>query len=277
MDRPYWLDNGHTGSDRLFYSFLGTDGLMRLILILLFMSLTACGGGQAVAPVGSYGAKSKPTVVKKTYAKPPAIYKVKKGDTLYSISWRYGLDYKTLASINNIRSPYNIAIGQKLRFKSSRKPTAVKAKPTQRTSSTTTKKVVTKKSTIKSPSNKKLTWRWPTKGKVISTYSKSAAGRKGVDISGRSGQNVVAAAGGKVVYSGDGLPRYGNLLIIKHNDVYLSAYAHNKKLLVKEGQFVKGGQKIATLGRTGTQKEQLHFEIRRNGKPVDPMRFLPKR
>ena len=80
-----------------------------------------------------------------------------------------------------------------------------------------------------------------------------------------------------MVYSGNGLPRYGNLLIIKHNDVYLSAYAHNKTLLVKEGQLVKGGQKIALLGRSGTQQNQLHFEIRRNGKPVDPMRFLPKR
>ncbi|PHS68761.1 MAG: peptidase M23 [Methylophaga sp.] len=254
---------------------------MRIILILLLISLTACGGGQAVAPVGVYGAKAKPAVIKRTYSKPPSIYKVKKGDTLYSISWRYGLDYKTLASINNIRSPYNIFIGQKLRFKSNKKVTTTKAKTTNKKSSATTKKVVAKRSikttTVKNLPNKSLTWRWPTKGKIISTYSKNAAGRKGINISGRSGQNVLAAAGGKVVYSGDGLPRYGNLLIIKHNEVYLSAYAHNKKLLVKEGQFVKGGQKIATLGKTGTQREQLHFEIRRNGKPVDPMRFLPKR
>ena len=87
---------------------------------------------------------------------------------------------------------------------------------------------------------------------------------------------MIASAAGRVVYSGNGLPRYGNLLIIKHNDVYLSAYAHNQSLLVKEGDSVQSGQKIATLGRTGTQRDQLHFEIRRNGQPVDPMRYLPK-
>jgi lipoprotein NlpD len=111
---------------------------------------------------------------------------------------------------------------------------------------------------------------------VVSTFSESAAGRKGINIIGKPGQPILAAADGKVVYSGDGLPRYGNLLIIKHNDVYLSAYAHNDTLLVKEGDTVKSGQRIATLGRSGTQVEQLHFEIRRNGKPVDPIRFLPK-
>uniref|UniRef100_I1XH81 Lipoprotein NlpD n=1 Tax=Methylophaga nitratireducenticrescens TaxID=754476 RepID=I1XH81_METNJ len=121
-----------------------------------------------------------------------------------------------------------------------------------------------------------LIWRWPTEGRVVSTFSESAAGRKGINIIGKPGQPILAAADGKVVYSGNGLPRYGNLLIVKHNDVYLSAYAHNDTLLVKEGDTVKNGQRIATLGRSGTQVEQLHFEIRRNGKPVDPIRFLPK-
>jgi len=239
---------------------------MRIVLILLVLALTACGGGQAVAPVGTY---KKPTKKSTKVVKAPAIYKVKKGDTLFSISWRYGYDHKNLAKINGIKSPYTIYVGQKLRFKPNR-TTTTKTTSTK----TTTSKKVTKTS---SSSNKKLTWRWPTSGKVISTYSKSAAGRKGIDIAGKSGQNIIAAASGKVVYSGNGLPRYGNLLIIKHNDVYLSAYAHNKTLLVKEGQQVKAGQKIALLGRSGTQKDQLHFEIRRNGKPVDPMRFLPKK
>lgn len=243
-------------------------------LLLLVLLLTACGGGNAVAPVGSYGGynKSKPSPAKVSSTKPPSVYKVRKGDTLYSISWRYGLDYKKVAKINRIRSPYNIYIGQKLYFKSAKiKSTATKTKKT------TSKKTVKKAAIKTSYSNKALVWRWPTKGKVISTYSKSATGRKGIDITGKSGQTVQAAAAGKVVYSGNGLSRYGNLLIIKHNDVYLSAYAHNKKLLVKEGQSVKAGQKIATLGRSGTQREQLHFEIRRNGKPIDPMRFLPKK
>ncbi len=261
---------------------------MRLILILLILALTACGGGsKAVAPVGVYGNNTNVAQTKATQSKtrqsrsrpskPPTIYKVKKGDTLYSISWRYGMDYKSVAKINNIRSPYKIVIGQKIRFKSYKttSKTQTKSQPSKKTTATkqkTTKKTATPART----SNKHLTWQWPTKGKVVSTYSKSAAGRKGIKISGKSGQSVVAAASGKVVYSGNGLPRYGNLLIIKHNDVYLSAYAHNRKLLVKEGQQVKAGQKIATLGKTGTQQNQLHFEIRRNGKPIDPMRFLPK-
>ena len=249
--------------------------MMRILLVLVILSLTACGGGQAVAPVGSYGSSSSSYKSTKSHA--PSIYKVKKGDTLYSISWRYGLDYKHLAKINNIRSPYRIYVGQKLSFKSTRatstKTVAKKISPKKSTS----KKVIKKTETKTKYSSGPLGWRWPTQGKVISTYSKSATGRKGIDIAGKSGQSIKAAAAGKVVYSGNGLPRYGNLLIIKHNDVYLSAYAHNKKLLVKEGQLVKAGQKVATLGRSGTQRDQLHFEIRRNGKPVDPMRFLPKR
>lgn len=227
------------------------------------LMLTACGGKQVSAPVSSYTKSSyKPK-------KPPSIYKVRKGDTLYSISWRYGYDYKTLARINNIRAPYTIYLGQKIRFK-----------PTAKTKSkTVTKKTATKKATKKptSTATRSVTWRWPTSGKIISTFSQKATGRKGIKIAGKSGQAIIAAASGKVVYSGNGLPRYGNLLIIKHNDVYLSAYAHNKTLLVKEGQTVKAGQKVATLGHTGTQRDQLHFEIRRNGKPVDPLRFLPKK
>jgi len=245
--------------------------MMRIVLILLFLALTACGGGQAVAPVGVYSKYSSKSTKSTTL---PKIYTVKKGDTLYSVSWRYGQDYKTLAKANGIKSPYTIYVGQKLRFKS----TKSSSKTTTKTTKTTTKKWTSKSTSSKaSSSNQSLKWRWPTNGKIISTYSKSAAGRKGIDISGKSGQQIIAAAAGKVVYSGNGLPRYGNLLIIKHNDVYLSAYAHNKTLLVKEGQWIKSGQKIATLGKSGTQRYQLHFEIRRNGKPVDPMRFLPKK
>jgi len=249
--------------------------MMRVLLVLFVLLLTACGGGQAVAPIGSSGYTNKAKVSK---TKAPYIYKVKKGDTLYSISWRYSMDYKTVAKINNIRSPYKIFIGQKLRFKSTKKATqTTKTKTATTKKKTTTKKVVKKNNTSTWSSKQSVAWRWPTTGKVISTYSKSAAGRKGINIAGKSGQQIVSAAAGKVVYSGNGLARYGNLLIIKHNDVYLSAYAHNKKLLVKDGQWVKAGQKIATLGRTGTQRDQLHFEIRRNGKPIDPMQFLPKR
>lgn len=250
---------------------------MRILLISLMLLLTACGGGKAIAPVGSQGYTKTPQA-KYAPTKPPTVYKVRKGDTLYSISWRYGMDYRALANINNIRSPYLLSIGQKLRFKST-KPIKTAGKPAKANTTKPSTKPKPKKPTtaVKPAANTKLTWQWPTKGKILSSYSSTVNSRKGIKIAGKAGQSIVAAATGKVVYAGNGLPRYGNLLIIKHNDVYLSAYAHNTKLLVKEGDYVKAGQKIARLGSTGTQRNQLHFEIRRNGKPVDPIRFLPKR
>lgn len=120
----------------------------------------------------------------------------------------------------------------------------------------------------------KLTWAWPTKGKVVKKFSQS--GNKGLDIAGQLGQPVNSAAPGKVVYSGSGLIGYGQLIIVKHNKSHLSAYAYNDRLLVKEGDRVKGGQRIATMGRSGNRHARLHFEIRKDGKPVDPLRYLPK-
>jgi lipoprotein NlpD len=242
-------------------------------LVLLMMTLTACGGGgRAVAPVGKE--VEKPA---RHTGKTPTYYTVAKGDTLYSISWRFGLDYKQVASYNGIRAPFTIFSGQKLRLKPTQSSSAKTVKPATSTSKPKVKTTTTSKTEPVFVGSQHLKWHWPTKGKLISTYSSSQPGRKGIEISGQRGQSVISAASGKVVYSGTGLPRYGNLLIIKHNDVYLSAYAHNDKLLVKEGAIVKAGQKVATLGSTGTQSNKLHFEIRRNGKPVDPLRFLPKR
>ncbi|PKH05428.1 peptidoglycan DD-metalloendopeptidase family protein [Moritella sp. Urea-trap-13] len=127
-------------------------------------------------------------------------------------------------------------------------------------------------------SNNKLKWSWPASGKLISTYSTSKSGNQGVNIAGSLGRNIIAAENGRVVYSGNGLRGYGNLIIIKHNDDYLSAYAYNQKLLVKEQQWVKAGQKIATMGNNGPNSgAELYFEIRYRGKPVNPMRYLPKR
>ena len=127
-------------------------------------------------------------------------------------------------------------------------------------------------------SNNQLKWGWPASGKLISTYSTSKSGQQGVNIGGSLGRNVIASENGRVVYSGNGLRGYGNLIIIKHNDDYLSAYAYNQKLLVKEQQWVKAGQKIATMGNSGPNSgAELYFEIRYRGKPVNPMRYLPKR
>lgn len=118
-------------------------------------------------------------------------------------------------------------------------------------------------------------WLWPTKGRIIRQFSAIDQGNKGIDIAGQRGQSVVSSAAGTVVYSGNALRGYGNLVIIKHNDKYLSAYAHNDRLLVSEGQSVKAGQKIATMGSSGTSSVRLHFEIRYQGKPVNPKRYLP--
>ena len=274
---------------------------MKLLLLSLMLLLTACSGGSALAPVGREAAS---TSQRATPSPAPNSYTVKKGDTLYSISFRYGMDYREVARINGIRSPYTIYVGQQLKFKGAPvTTTATRPAPAQPSRSQPSTPSATRPSssspvpgptaatqppatrpTTPAPSsapavtavNESLVWRWPTEGRVTSTFSESGPGRKGINIIGKPGQAVMAAADGKVVYSGDGLPRYGNLLIIKHNETYLSAYAHNDTLLVKEGDSVKSGQRIATLGRSGTQTDQLHFEIRRNGKPVDPIRFLPK-
>jgi lipoprotein NlpD len=120
-------------------------------------------------------------------------------------------------------------------------------------------------------------WAWPTKGTLISRYSSNGSLNKGIDIGGDLGQPVLAASGGTVVYAGNGLRGYGELIIIKHNETYVSAYGHNRRLLVREGQQVKVGQTIAEMGSTGTDRVKLHFEIRRQGKPVDPLQYLPNR
>lgn len=122
-----------------------------------------------------------------------------------------------------------------------------------------------------------IKWRWPTDGKIIENFSGAEGGNKGIDIAGSKGQAIIAAASGRVVYAGNALRGYGNLIIVKHNDDYLSAYAHNDTMLVREQQEVKAGQKIATMGSTGTSSTRLHFEIRYKGKSVNPLQYLPQR
>ncbi len=201
---------------------------------------------------------------------------VQKGETLYAIAFRHGVDYKKVARWNNIRAPYTIYAGQRLKLSptgTSSKTYQAKNKPKQKSVPKTTTKPITKK-----PEKiVKHTWNWPTQGKVIRTYSTALGGNKGIDIAGKVGQPVLAASSGKVVYSGNGLASYGNLVIVKHSEHFLSAYAHNRKLFVKEGGEVKRGEKIAELGNTGTSEVKLHFEIRFKGKPVDPLKYLPKR
>lgn len=192
---------------------------------------------------------------------------VQKGDTLYSISFRYGIDFKQLARWNRVSSPYTIYPGQRIRLFPSAGDRRQVAKTTDKKS--TKAKAKPKVAAAKPPGD----WRWPVKGKVIERFS---ANNKGIDIAAKAGTPVVATSSGKVVYAGSGLRGYGNLLIIKHNRSYFSAYAHSQRLLVAEGAQVKAGQKIAEVGNTGTDKDKLHFEIRKDGNPKDPLTFLPR-
>lgn len=202
---------------------------------------------------------------------------VKKGETMYSIAWQYGYDVRDVARWNRIRAPYTIYPQQKIRLKPPKSTASKKPWKAQRPASAKPATRPTKKPRTDSKNTKKISWQWPTKGKIIGKYSSRDSGKKGLDIAGRNGQRVYAAARGIVVYSGGGLRGYGKLIIIKHNDTYFSAYAHSSRLFVTEGKKVTKGQHIADMGSSEAQRVMLHFEVRRNGKPVDPLRYLPRR
>lgn len=211
---------------------------------------------------------------------------VEKGDTLFSIAWTYGWDYHELASTNSIAKPYTIYAGQKIDIANPppyKKPSKVASvgktsKPVRKQEKPATKPVATRQSTPKNKSlDSKKGWNWPAKGKVIDGFSTKNPQNKGIDIAGKKGESVNAAAAGTVVYAGKGLRGYGNLVIIKHDSKFLSAYAHTSRILVREKESIKAGQVIAEIGSTGTDRVKLHFEIRRNGRPVDPLQFLPRR
>ncbi|WP_257266852.1 peptidoglycan DD-metalloendopeptidase family protein [Endozoicomonas sp. ONNA2] len=209
---------------------------------------------------------------------------VQRGETLYSIAWLYSRDFRELAQENNIRSPYTIYPGQRINLSIHRYGVGTatgtpvrQSKKTTARSNAPVKKHTAKSSTPKSTASGSSGWQWPANGKVISAYSLKMPVNKGIDIDGKLGEPVTAAASGEVVYAGSDLSGYGRLIILKHNSSYLSAYAHNKELLVNEGDSVKAGQKIAEIGSTGTTEPKLHFEIRRDGKPIDPTGYLPRR
>ncbi|MGH1484593.1 MAG: peptidoglycan DD-metalloendopeptidase family protein, partial [Cellvibrionaceae bacterium] len=231
---------------------------------------------------------------------------------------RYGLDYKKLAKNNGIGRSYSIFPGQIINLAQAAKPISKPSlappptvSPKARIPSTRSNNIQTANKTNISPvvvnkpptksvpsvrsekksiplprpapvhvNKGKIYWKWPTGGRVLTNFYTKRTFKKGIDIEGKKGESVIAAAAGEVVYAGSGLRGYGKLIIIKHNDTYLSAYAHNNRLRVKEGQSVKAGQRIADIGSTGTGtngKPKLHFQIRRNGKPIDPLPLLPKR
>jgi len=311
--------------------------LAALVLVLL----AACTSTHR-APVEDRGSAAGPGIF--NTATPGGQYRVVEGDTVYSIAWRYGLDYRRLAAANGITAPYTIRQGQMIALREADPglaaadrgqvgvipptipaggsaggaiayPTgpAARSRPTQPSSPVATPLPGPGPSPrgvdpLPAPAGTPATpvpvapperlatttpppvvavppmpvtvgsgdWSWPGNGPVLRGFS-SGSGPKGIDIGGTRGDPVTAVAAGTVVYSGSGIPGYGQLLIIKHSETYLSAYAHNDRLLVDEGASVAPGQRIADMGSSGTNSVKLHFQIRRDGKPIDPLPLLPRR
>lgn len=288
----------------------------RLALLTAMLGLlAACSSPTRQAPVidrpipkGNHNTKPATPPVQ-----PPAVvaeepkteangtYTVRKGDTLLRIALDHGQNYRDIVSWNNLRDPDDIKVGQVLKVSPpermagttpvtvpkiepigpkkpaapvpDRKPEVAEAakpvaKPEPAASGPAPGTVVT------ATDDERLSWMWPASGKIVATFDDN---KKGIDIAGKSGQQVLAAGAGKVMYAGAGIRGYGNLVIVKHSNTLLSAYAHNKVIMVKEGDTVSKGQVIAEMGDTDADSVKLHFEIRLQGKPVDPARFLPSR
>jgi len=262
------------------------DKIMKIMLLSVAVGFT----------VAMAGCASKPQINNSSrYAMAPNYYTVRSGDTLSGIAMRYGLDYISIAEMNDIAPPYRIYVNQSLRLKKGSSPrtvsTQVIAQPEQikrQTIALPTTQPVTPvtQPTTTAPStnttvtsvapNSSLRWIKPNNGPVIQGFN-LANNVKGIRYGGNQGDPIYAAADGQVVYAADGLKEYGNLVLIKHIDGYISAYAHNSKMLVKSGDNVTAGQKIAEMGNTDADRVKLHFEIRRQGKPVDPARYLAAR
>lgn len=255
----------------------------RVLILLIIFCVASCAGDRYAAPVVERQGSSK-------YL--PAQHNVARGETLYSIAWRYGIDVRRLVATNGMNAPYTIYPGQVLRLKgtakSSLKPLG---NPAKRKDQTLSRAPLSnpgsraKSESVSAPAappeiDRKrypYRWQWPAKGNTLRAFSLTGKVHKGIDIQGNLGEPVHAANSGQVVYAGSGLVGYGKLLIIKHDEHYLSAYGHNHKLLVREGEWVKVGQQIAEFGDSGTDRVKLHFEVRHDGKPVSPQRVLPGR
>jgi lipoprotein YgeR len=239
----------------LFAGSLTRNPVVAIFFLTLTLLLAGCSGSKS-SDMGSYSG---------------AVYTVKRGDTLYRISRATGTSVKDLARLNNISPPYTIEVGQKLKVNgsaSSSKKSASKGKTAKVTPSYTVPQ-------SSWPPVGQRCWIWPASGKVVVPYSLSEGGNKGIDIAAARGTPVYASGAGKVVYVGNQLRGYGNLIMIKHGEDYITAYAHNDTMLVNNGQNVKAGQKIATMGSTGTDSVKLHFQIRYKATAIDPQRYLP--
>ncbi len=290
--------------------------------------LAACGTTPNRAPVVDRTSVEATKGIADDSNRDPALYTVKKGDTLIRIALEYGQNYRDLVTWNKLENPNDIKVDQVLRVQPPEPgsgaqtvavamPPPMEAKPAplppvpkkagprgdkrvysdavlaelQRADgapATTTAAAPAREpaaavaaaapaaaAVAASAEDDKLSWMWPSDGRIIATFDEGK--NKGIDIAGKAGQQVMAAGSGKVMYAGSGIRGYGNLVIVKHSNSLLSAYAHNRSIVVKEGQSVSKGQMIAEMGDSDADAVKLHFEIRQQGKPVDPSKFLPNR
>ena len=271
--------------------------MKRFTIVLIIVLLTSCAGQRGAAPVVDRTARGapapQPPAAKPAPAQTPApapveaggTYTVKRGDTLYSIALENGLDYRELAQWNGLDDPSRLQVGQVLRLKPEGVPSLkpglggtivgrVESKPVE-SRPLEAPAPAPAKPAVPAPDvpSQDAGFIWPAKGKVIAGFSEPRS--KGIDIDGKLGDPVVAAAAGRVTYIGSGIPGLGKLVVIKHDNGFITVYAHNRDIVVKEQQSVSRGQKIAELGSSDADRPKLHFQIRKGSSAVDPMRYLP--
>ena len=270
-------------------------GHVRLgLLIGLIVTQVSCAGRDEPAPVDRlYQGKSYLDFEAGSLRQES--YQVAAGDTLYSIAFRANVDVRTLAELNDLRDPYLIVPGQTLRLVTVTKPQQSIDPAANKEYGDTKQQHNNDKNVTPSPqpkttpprvdinpsgdvfvANNAINWQWPASSPVSSEFSVAETGNKGLDFAGNRGDPVYASARGKVVYAGNALKGFGNLIILKHNDDYITAYAHNQQLLVKEQQWVNGGEVIARMGDSDAERVKLHFQVRFRGKSVNPRHYLPR-
>lgn len=247
-------------------------GLRYLVLAAVVASLAMAGCTTRTARAPITDLSTEPEAPARITG---ATYVVKPGDTLFKISQASGVDIDRLSRLNNITDPGQLRVGQVLRLDGPL-PAQPDPGPAVAASATPIPAVepATTTTTARATDANLISWGWPTDGKIIQAYNDLT---KGIDLEGSPGDPVLAAADGKVMYAGNGVRGLGNLILLSHSNGFVSAYAHNQELLVKTGQEVKKGSRIATVGQTDTTSPRLHFEIRRSGNPVNPLQYLPAR
>lgn len=243
---------------------------LAVLAVVVSTALVGCTSRTTRAPIADMTTEptAPATVAGSTYI-------VKPGDTLYKIAQASGVDVTRLGQLNNITDPSQLRVGQVLRL-DGQVPAQPDPGPAVATPITPVPAVepATETQTARASDATLISWGWPTDGKIIQGFNAST---KGIDLEGNAGDPVHAAADGKVMYAGNGVRGLGNLILLGHSDGFITAYAHNQELLVKTGEDVKKGSRIATVGQTDTTSPRLHFEVRRRGTPVNPLSYLPSR